>query len=127
MESDKAPRDLGVRTDTCSFCKKHNAIYSTDPEGEVRFTFREPHRVARYRFGTKTADFLLCTTCGVFVAATMPEESIAVVNVNVLDARAAFLESAVVVSDLDAETIEERLARRKKRWTPVRSVTLSPC
>src|SRR3978361_1162796 len=91
LESDKTPAELGVRRDTCSFCTKHHAVYTSDPGGEVHLTCREVSLVERYRFGTRTAEFLLCKACGVFVAAVMSEPAVAVVNVNVLDAGAAFL------------------------------------
>ena len=52
----------------CTFCRKHPAMWFADPAGQLELTFRvEPNR---YRFGTKTADFLLCPACGVIVAAT---------------------------------------------------------
>src|SRR5688572_31377021 len=91
LESDKTPLELGLRTDTCSFCNKHHALYTSDPSGALHIAVREADLVERYRFGTKTADFLLCRACGVFVAAYMPEPSLAVINVNALEARAAFL------------------------------------
>lgn len=121
MESDKTARELGLRTDTCSFCNKHHAAYTSDPEGGVRIAIDEADLVMRYRFGTRTADFLLCKACGVFVAAYMPEPALAVVNVNALQARADFLANDLKVADFDAETLEQRLARRKARWTPVLS------
>jgi hypothetical protein len=126
LESDKTARELGLRTDSCAFCNKHHALYTSDPDGAVRITIREADLVTRYRFGTRTADFLLCKTCGVFVAAYMPESALAVINVNALDARAEFLANELKVADFDAETLEQRLARRKARWTPVRSFDVTP-
>jgi hypothetical protein len=119
LESDKTPPELGVRTDSCSFCRKHHGVYTSDPSGELHIGFRDESLVQRYRFGTKTADFLICRVCGVFVAACMAEPALAVLNVNVLDARDAFLERPIQVADLDNETLEQRLARRRARWTPV--------
>ena len=121
LESDRTPSELGLRTDACSFCKKHHALYTSDPAGEVHLTLREAKAVERYRFGTRTADFLRCKACGVFMAAYMPERQLAVVNVHVLDAREAFLTNPLQVADLDGETLEQRLARRAARWTPVGS------
>jgi hypothetical protein len=121
LESDKTPIELGLRTDTCSFCNKHHALYTSDPGGEMHLMVREANLVERYRFGTKTADFLLCKACGVYVGPTMPESALAVVNVNVLDARAAFLANPLQLADFDGESLEQRLARRRARWTPVLS------
>jgi hypothetical protein len=125
LASDKAPVELGLRTDTCSFCAKHHALYTSDPDGELEIAVADPNALQRYRFGTQTADFLLCRACGVFVAAYMPEPALAVVNVNVLDARAAFLANPLQVVDLDGESLDERLRRRRARWTPVLSFVLS--
>jgi hypothetical protein len=124
LESDKTPPELGLRGDTCSFCAKHHALYTSDPEGELHLTLRDADVIQRYRFGHKTADFLSCKTCGVFVAAHMPESRLAVVNVHVLDARATFLAEPLHLVDLDGESVEKRLARRHARWTPVRSFLL---
>jgi hypothetical protein len=119
LESDASPIELGIRTDTCSFCRKQGARYTSDPAGELRLAIGDENLVERYRFGTKTADFMLCKRCGVFVAACMPQASLAVVNVNVLDARDAFSVEPLQVADLDGESLEQRLARRKAKWTPL--------
>ncbi len=125
LESDRTPLELGLRTDTCSFCNKHHSLYTSDPSGEVHLSVRDETRLERYRFGTRTAEFLLCKTCGVFVAAYMDEPPLAVVNVNVLEARAEFLANQLQVADLDGESLEARLARRRARWTPVRSFAVN--
>jgi hypothetical protein len=119
LESDRTPLELGLRADNCSFCVRHQAIFTSDPGGQLTITVRDPNFVARYRFGTRTADFVLCRACGVFVAAMMDEPPIAVVNVNVLDARTDFLKGELKVGSFDGESVEERLVRRKARWTPV--------
>jgi hypothetical protein len=120
LESDRLPAELGLRTDTCTFCQKHHALYTSDPGGQLDLLVRDENLLERYRFGTRTADFLICRRCGVFVAACMPELSLGVVNVNVLEARSAFLPLPLQVADLDDEPLEQRLARRRARWTPLR-------
>jgi len=121
LESDKTPLELGVRTDTCSFCTKHQALYTSDPGGQLQVAVRDAHLVERYRFGTKTADFLLCKVCGVLAAVHVPEPPLAVVNVNVLEERAAFLANPIQVADFDNESLQQRISRRRQRWTPVGS------
>jgi hypothetical protein len=125
LGSDKTPLDLGLRSDTCSFCNKHHALYTSDPEGEIHIAVGDANFVERYRIGTKTADFLLCKVCGVFVAAYVPEPPLAVVNVNVLDERAAFLVNPVKAADFERESLEQRLARRRRTWTPVLSYNVA--
>jgi hypothetical protein len=117
LASDRTASELGTRTDPCSFCAKHGSLYTSDPDGELHLAIGDADRVARYRFGTRTADFVICTTGGVFVAACM--EQLAVVNINVLAARSEFLANPVHVVDLDGESLEDRLARRRRRWTPL--------
>jgi hypothetical protein len=126
LESDKTPAELALRADGCSFCTKHHALYTSDPSGQLHVVVREAHQLERYRFGTRTADFLICKACGVFVAAYMPESSRAVVNVNVLEARAAFMANQVEVLDVDGESVEQRLARRTAKWTPVATFEVRP-
>ena len=119
LASNRSPAELGTRTDTCSFCAKQGSLYTSDPSGELAITIADASRVQRYRFGTRTADFLICTACGVFVAACMDDR--AVVNINVLAARGEFLANPIQVADLDGEALDDRLARRRLRWTPLRA------
>jgi hypothetical protein len=76
-------------------------------------------RVRRYRFGTKTADFHVCLTCGVIPIVTCVIEGIryAVFNVNTFDDvdRSQLVETA---ANFEGETTENRLARRRRNWTP---------
>jgi hypothetical protein len=75
--------------------------------------------VTRYRFGTKTADFHICSTCGVVPIATCIIEGAryAVVNVNTFDDvdRSQLAETP---RDFEGETTDTRLARRRRNWTP---------
>src|SRR5581483_5408399 len=117
FESDRTPAELGVRTDTCSFCKKHQVRSTSDAAGALHFRAADPSLVERYRFGTRTADFLVCRRCGVYVGACM--DALGVVNVNVLDGRDEFLAQPLKVADFDGESVEQRLVRRRSRWTPI--------
>jgi len=60
FESDLAPDQIGVR--------KHGARTITDPKGCMKITVRAAENLIRYRFGLKTADYLVCGRCGVYVA-----------------------------------------------------------
>ena len=46
-----------------------------DPNGQIRYIERNPGDIVRYRFGTKTCDFLICRHCGVYMGATMDDET----------------------------------------------------
>ena len=102
----------------CGFCRRHGARTSSDPGGGVEIVERPPG-AARYRFGLRTADFLICRGCGVYVAAVIELDGAlySTLNVNLLDARDAF-EPAPPVFHYDHETEAERRARRRARWTP---------
>ena len=102
----------------CSFCRRHGARTSADAGGSLAITERAPG-AERYRFGLKTADFLICRGCGVYVAAIIRiyGADFATLNVNVLDDRDAF-DPAPPIFHYDNETDAERIARRRQRWTP---------
>jgi len=115
------PARWPLRHDGCSFCRKHGVVATSDPNGEVVFAFGNRARERRYRFGTRTADFLICGECGVFVAAVTETAGgpRAVVNARVMSDVTLDLGSVTVMS-LEGESTEERQARRSRNWTPVR-------
>jgi len=101
-----------------------------DPEGLFEVWADDCSQVENYRFGTRSCDFLICRSCGVFIAAVseLPAGAQAVVNINCLSDRQRFT-SAPVVHDFDDETIETRLSRRAANWMPAivyRSEPVSP-
>lgn len=116
LAADALPR----RACQCSFCRLHGAVSTSDPAGRVRFEVRDATRVQRYRFGLKTADFLICATCGIYVGAVMREgeRAWAILNANTFD-DAARLTQPERPMDYAAEDTAQRLARRKARWTPL--------
>ncbi len=90
----------------------------SDGEGVTVIDAR-PDDLIRYRFALMTADFLICRHCGVYVAAVMGEGERIVSTVNVVGLRMeAFFDIEEAPMDYDAETTDERIARRYKRWTP---------
>jgi hypothetical protein len=91
----------------------------SDPEGSFEVRADDWSLVERYRFGTRTCDFLICRRCGVFVAAVaeMSEGVRAVVNVNCLDDRGRFT-SIPTMQEFQGETIDARLSRRAANWMP---------
>jgi len=117
LHSAKSADQLGARTCQCSFCRKHGASWTSDSDGRIDIALSGP--VSRYRFGTETADFLICGTCGV-VPAVVDEidgQLLSVVRVDCLDEASAFLEHSATM-DLDGEILDARLDRRAQRWTP---------
>ena len=109
------PETIEVRADQCGFCRRNGAKTVSDPAGRLTLKFRE-QAIERYRFGTRTSDFIVCRGCGVYVAAVI--EGYGVLNVVGADIRPLAERTAVPV-DYDAETPESRLGRRRARWTPL--------
>lgn len=119
FETAQPPASLQRRACQCSFCRAHAAVTMSDPDGAIRLDAKADALV-RYRFGLKTADFLICARCGVYVGALFSagDETWGIVNTNALHERDAFSAPVQTVS-YDGETTSSRGERRKERWTPV--------
>ncbi len=119
-ETAVAPAETEVRACACGFCRRHGALSVSDPQGRLRIAVADPQRLIRYRFALGTADFLICADCGVYAAAVLAEGDAAwaVLNLNLLDARADFTR-APRVADYDREDAAARVGRRKAKWTPI--------
>jgi hypothetical protein len=110
------PKALPLRACQCSFCRRHGGVTTSDPAGRLVIEVGQPEQLLRYRFALGITDFLVCRTCGVYVAAVMA--SIGVLNVNVLDEREPFARPAQPMN-YGTEGIADREARRAKVWMPV--------
>ena len=64
-----APADTPIRSCACSFCRSHGTRTLSDPAGQVEVAVSDLSLTRRYRFGSRTADYLLCRGCGVYVGA----------------------------------------------------------
>ncbi len=119
LQLTRPPVECATRSCSCSFCRAHATRTVSDPGGRVEIQADDWSRVERYRFGSGTADFLLCRTCGVYIGALCEttQGPRAVTNVNSLADRAAF-PPASSFPDHDEETVEARLERRAANWTP---------
>ncbi len=124
FETGQSAAELPLRACACSFCRAHAARCTSDPDGSVSIAVRDADRLGRYRFGLKTADFLVCTACGVYLGAVLDEgeKSWAILNVNAFDDAPAFVQQAAV-ADYDNEPDGGRRARRRANWTPVKEFT----
>jgi hypothetical protein len=114
------PADMRVRSCACSFCRSHGTRTVSDPAGQAGLWVSDWALVAKYRFGSRTADYLLCRQCGVYVGAVCetPSGPRAVINTLCLSDRADFVQEAAR-TDHDGETVAERLARREANWMPL--------
>jgi hypothetical protein len=114
---------IPVRACGCSFCVKHCGTYTSHLNAELSAVIRDEALVSKYRFGTGTADFFVCSQCGVvpFVVSEIQGHQYAVVNVNTFDGvdQSIFQHSS---TNFDGEDTESRLNRRRRTWIP--SVTI---
>lgn len=119
FETGIAPEMADVRECQCSFCRIHGARAASDPAGRLTFAEATPGALHRYRFGLRTADFLVCNGCGAYMGCILTAEDGAwgVVNLNTLDDRTRFVRPPAPF-DYDNEDTAGRIARRKQRWTP---------
>ena len=67
--TDIEPAQWNLRHDGCSFCRRHGVVGTSDPSGSLSIKIADPAKARYYRFAHRTADFVLCGECGVFVAA----------------------------------------------------------
>ena len=110
---------IPVRACGCGHCTKHRGVWTSHPNGRFRLLIADEYQVTQYRFGTKTADFHVCKTCGIvpIVTCTIEGARYAVVNANTFDnvGRSELVEAA---ANFESETTADRLARRRRNWTP---------
>ena len=78
---------------------------------------RHIERVMRYEFGTRTAQFQVCTDCGVvpLVTSLIEKRLYAVVSVNAFD-NIAPSQLKRMPASFDGESEGDRLARRQRNW-----------
>jgi hypothetical protein len=123
--TDLAPGQWSVRACQCSFCRAHAALSTSDPRGSIRFHAASPESLSRYRFGLRTADFLLCSECGAYIGAVMTTEegTFGIVNINALEPVPESLPVPQPMS-YEGETIDQRARRRRQRWSPADAALL---
>lgn len=112
-----APASIAARACTCTFCSKHGGVWTSYPAGLLQIKEKNPAQVSRYTFGTETADFHICSICGVvpLVTSSIDGRTYAVVNVNTFEnVDASLLQRSA--STVDGESTDDRLSRRKRNW-----------
>jgi hypothetical protein len=114
LETD-APEALPLRECQCTFCRRHGALNTVDPNGRVRIV-AERGALSRYRFALGTADFFVCARCGVYVGCVI-DDAFATLNIRALDEAARFTQAPRPM-DWSAENADERRERRRRTWTP---------
>ena len=110
---------IPVRACGCTYCQKHGAVWTSHLNGKLELCITEPQKVHHYQFGHHTATFHICAGCGIVVVASceMDQAIYAVVNVNTFE-NVEPIEFDRGNIDFEGENKTERLARRRRNWTP---------
>jgi len=111
------PVEIPARKCDCSFCMKHGGVWTSNPQSSLIVSIGEPEAVSLYEFGTRTAQFQVCSRCGVVPLATCRIDGrlYAVVSCNAMqDIDPSLIRPAV--ASFGAENVEGRLARRARNW-----------
>jgi len=114
---DPDPAEIPARACGCSFCVKHGGVWTSNPSGALKVLVEDPALVSRYAFGTRTAEFHVCTRCGIVpvVTSRIDGRLYAVVSVNAFEGvDPSRLRRAA--ANFDGEGEDSRLARRKRNW-----------
>ena len=111
------PTEIPARACTCCFCTKHGGVWTSCPTASLEVVIKDPDRVSRYAFATRTALFHICSNCGVVPVVTRRVDDVlyAVVNVHALESvDRSLLRRASATFDEEDEA--DRLARRTRGW-----------
>ena len=81
------PKEIPARACSCSFCVKHGGVWTSCPAGSLTVRVKDSKHVSVYAFGTKTAEFHVCSNCGIVpvVTSTIDGHVYAVVSVNAFE------------------------------------------
>ena len=106
---------------SCTYCTAYGAVWISDPAAILTISADYKNLFTLYQFGHKTADFCFCKVCGVlcFAICNLDQETFSVVNISSLEVSDSKKKQSIR-TDFSTEVIEERLVRRKAKWSPVR-------
>ena len=110
--------NLGLRACQCGFCRRHGAGTVADPDGSLSL-YADEESLNRYRFDPGTADFILCQSCGTYIAAVITSEGEHRATLNVMGIDPAWFQGMPIEPvSYDGERVSDRRARRLSTWTP---------
>jgi hypothetical protein len=114
------PSAWSIRACQCSFCRRHGAMTTSDPAGLIAYECSQAQLLQRYRFGSRTAEYLICRACGVYLGAQVVSEDkrFGILNALTLTPVPAHLPRPASM-DYEGELPDARRQRRQDRWTPI--------
>jgi hypothetical protein len=109
--------EIPVRECGCTFCRKHGGAWTSHQQSVLQANVRNSLLVSKYKFGTETAEFYVCTRCGVvpFVISSIDSHLYAVVNTNTFGDKEK-LRISCTHANFDGEDLGDRLERRTRNW-----------
>ena len=118
--------EIPVRECGCTFCRKHGGAWTSHRDSELTAVLDDESFVSKYRFGTTTAEFYVCSLCGAvpFVISDIENQLYAVVNVNTFEG----VDSSTLIrssTNFDGEDTDSRLERRRRNWIPNVRISVS--
>jgi hypothetical protein len=124
LSTEKSTDDLVPRRCSCSMCRRHGASYISDPDGRLVLRYRDPSLLSFYRFGHGTAQWIICSRCGVLTAVLCEIDDRLRAVVVVQSMVEHTFRASETPTDFESESVCERLARRAKTW--IGTVEVSP-
>lgn len=115
LSTQTPPNEILARACGCSFCRFHAANNWSDPEGLATIRITAEQHLQKYRFALRTADFYICRVCGTYLGAILSDDGGIWSTLNL---RLSELSVEAEVMSYGAEDTSDRVARRKRVWTP---------
>ena len=105
-----------ARMCACDYCTETKGEFVSDPSSRVTFWLAQPSNQNIVTHGHGTALFYGCQNCGVIIVTSEIEgELYCVLNAKALNIKDYSLDNNL--KDFSAESVQERLARRKNNWS----------
>jgi hypothetical protein len=123
LESGVAKEQFQPRSDapTCAFCREHDGVWISDPDGTLEL--RATDRTSVRRFGSGQVEFHFCAECNALAYAVFadgsPDHAVAVVRVGLFESIRAVARPTLITS-FGGEPLPVARQRRLDKWTPVR-------
>jgi hypothetical protein len=105
-------------------CRRHGASYVSDPDARLALRYRDRSLLSVYRFGHGTAQWMVCSRCGVLTAVLCEIEGRLRAVVRVQSMVEHVFPAPEVATDFESESVAERLERRSRTW--IGTVDVSP-
>lgn len=110
--------EMQVRSCQCGFCSRQGSrtISAADGRAVISVT---ADQLTTYKFGTETCTVLICKRCGVYAGVVMQDGDrfLSIANARGLGID-AFKDREGTPLTHDGEATDDRLERRRSRWTP---------